>query len=190
MRGRAPVARPLRESDPTLRADLDRLADSEGRGVSERPLRWTSKSHVKLVGALRSAGHRISPRSVAPNLREWHPKGEPPRHCATTSRAMRSSAALRSAFPALERVAYLNTRSVAAVPRAAAEAAQVELCAQLNEGRAKAQFERLFELATGCAPAWPACSGYTGKEVALTGATTDRVTRSSPDSTCASETTC
>jgi hypothetical protein len=61
--------KPLRESDPTLLADLDRLADSEGRGDPERPLRWTSKSHVKLAGALCAAGHRISPRSVAPNLR-------------------------------------------------------------------------------------------------------------------------
>lgn len=61
--------KPLRESDSTLLGDLERLADSEGRGDPEQPLRWTSKSHVKLADALRSAGHRISPRSVAPLLR-------------------------------------------------------------------------------------------------------------------------
>ena len=57
------------------------------------------------------------------------------------------SAALRSEFPVLERVAYLNTGSVGPVPRRAAEAALVDLRAQLEEGRAgKAQFERLLGL--------------------------------------------
>ncbi|MCA1835494.1 MAG: ISAzo13 family transposase [Actinobacteria bacterium] len=60
--------KPLRDTDPTLLEDLERLADSEGRGDPELPLRWTSKSQRKLAAGLCSLGHRISPRSVAPLL--------------------------------------------------------------------------------------------------------------------------
>jgi len=86
------------------------------------------------------------------------------------------SAALRSEFPVLERVAYLNAGSVGSVPRAAAEAAQAELRAQLDEGRAaRAQFERLLELGDALRARVAGLLGCTANEVALTGATTDGV---------------
>ena len=47
--------------------------------------------------------------------------------------------ALRSAFPVLERVAYLNAGSVGPVPRAAAEAAAAELRAQARPRAAAAR---------------------------------------------------
>jgi hypothetical protein len=45
--------------------DLDRLADDGERGDPERPLRWCSKSHVKLADGLRSLGHEVCARTVA-----------------------------------------------------------------------------------------------------------------------------
>ena len=60
----------LTERDPTLLADLERLVDSDSRGDPERPLRWTAKSLVRLAAALQEQGHVISPRSVAPLLRQ------------------------------------------------------------------------------------------------------------------------
>ncbi len=83
---------------------------------------------------------------------------------------------LRSKFPVLKRVAYLNTGSVGPIPRAAAKAAQTELRTALEEGRGgAASFARLQGLvdelrgrASGLFGCWP-------QEVALTGATTDGV---------------
>jgi hypothetical protein len=54
----------LTAEDPTLLRDLDRLADAESRGDPEQPLRWVSRSHSHLVGALRGLGHRLSVRSL------------------------------------------------------------------------------------------------------------------------------
>ena len=86
------------------------------------------------------------------------------------------AAALRSAFPVLERVAYLNTGSVGPMPLAAAEAASEELRAQLEEGRAgKAQFERMIELADALRSRVATLMGAGPGEIALTGATTDGV---------------
>jgi DDE family transposase len=61
--------RRLTDSDPTLLRDLDRLADGDSRGDPEQPLRWVSKSHGHLVGALRDLGHHLSPRSLPRLLR-------------------------------------------------------------------------------------------------------------------------
>jgi hypothetical protein len=61
--------RPLTEHDPTLLADLERLVDPVTRGDPESPLRWTSKSLVKLAGALREMGHEVSDRSVGKLLK-------------------------------------------------------------------------------------------------------------------------
>jgi len=86
------------------------------------------------------------------------------------------SADLRSQFPVLERLAYLNTGSVGPVPRAAAEAAQAELQAGLEQGRGgAAQFERLEQLIDALRGRVAGLMGCWPQEVALTGATTDGV---------------
>jgi len=54
----------LKEKNPTLLDDLDKLVDPVTRGDPESPLRWTSKSTPKLAEELRQAGHVISQRSV------------------------------------------------------------------------------------------------------------------------------
>jgi len=59
----------LVRQDPTLLTDLEALVDPVTRGDPESPLRWTSKSLVKLAGALRERGHRISGRVVGDLLR-------------------------------------------------------------------------------------------------------------------------
>ncbi len=59
----------LTETDPALLEDLDRLADDDARGDPERLLRWVSKSHEQLAGALRRLGHKLSVRSIPPLLR-------------------------------------------------------------------------------------------------------------------------
>jgi hypothetical protein len=61
--------KPLTEDDPTLLADLERLVDPVTRGDPESPLRWTSKSLVRLAGALREMGHEVSDRSVGKLLK-------------------------------------------------------------------------------------------------------------------------
>jgi hypothetical protein len=56
--------KPLRETDPTLLRDLDRLIDPHTRGDPESPLRWTCKSTYQLADALQQQGHRVSQRTV------------------------------------------------------------------------------------------------------------------------------
>ena len=55
-------------TDPTVRADLERLVEPVSRGDPESPLRWTSKSVRKLAAALHAAGHRVSHQWVAEAL--------------------------------------------------------------------------------------------------------------------------
>ena len=88
----------------------------------------------------------------------------------------RSAADLRSAFPVLERVAYLNAGSVGPVPRAAVEAAERELRGGLVEGRAsRAQFDRLTAMGNELRDRIAGLFGASPGEIALTGATTDGV---------------
>ena len=54
----------LRDSDPTVVKDLERLVDPATLGDPERPLRWTSKSAAKLAVGLRELGHELVDRSV------------------------------------------------------------------------------------------------------------------------------
>ena len=83
---------------------------------------------------------------------------------------------LRSAFPVLERVAYLNAGSVGPVPASAVEAAERELRTSLEQGRAsKAQFDDLLEMGAELRRRIAALFGTTPEEIALTGATTDGV---------------
>ena len=48
-------------SDPSLRADLERLVEPLSRGDPMSPLRWTCKSVRTLAEALRQKGHHVSP---------------------------------------------------------------------------------------------------------------------------------
>jgi transposase len=49
---------------PNLERDLERLLEDSTRGDPENPLKWTSKSTLKLCQALRGKGYQISQRSV------------------------------------------------------------------------------------------------------------------------------
>ncbi len=83
---------------------------------------------------------------------------------------------LRSLFPVLERVAYLNTGSVGPVPTLAAEAARSELEDALRNGRGgKAHFDRVIEMGDRLRARVGALMGALPGEIALTGATTDGV---------------
>lgn len=83
---------------------------------------------------------------------------------------------LRSHFPVLEQVAYLNSGSVGPVPREAAAAAHAEIADQLDNGRGgKASFERMSELAERLRARIARLMNADAGEIALTGATTDGV---------------
>jgi len=58
------------DTDPTARADLERLVEPTTRGDPESPLRWTCKGVRRLAAALRARGHRVSHQWVAEALRE------------------------------------------------------------------------------------------------------------------------
>jgi transposase len=62
--------KPLIERDPSLFADLESLVEPETRGDPESPLRWTTKSTVKLAQELQAMGHSVSQRSVCRLLGE------------------------------------------------------------------------------------------------------------------------
>jgi len=54
----------ITEKAPTLLNDLDQLIAPSTRGDPETPLRWTSKSTIKLASELCKQGHKITARSV------------------------------------------------------------------------------------------------------------------------------
>ncbi len=54
----------LEEQDAMLLSDLESLIEPMTLGDPESPLKWTSKSVVKLAATLNLGGHRISPKSV------------------------------------------------------------------------------------------------------------------------------
>lgn len=56
--------------DPTLVTDLQRLVEPLTMGDPERPLKWVSKSPVKLADELRKQGHEVSPNTVSKLLSE------------------------------------------------------------------------------------------------------------------------
>jgi len=56
--------------DPTLVTDLERLVEPVTMGDPERPLKWVSKSPVKLADELRKQGHEVSPNTVSKLLSE------------------------------------------------------------------------------------------------------------------------
>jgi selenocysteine lyase/cysteine desulfurase len=82
-------------------------------------------------------------------------------------------AALRAQFPVLERVAYLNAGTDGPVPRAAQEAVARELASELEEGRAKAHFERRFELQDELRAGYAELLGAEPFDIALTTSTSE-----------------
>ena len=60
----------LKEINPQLLKDLNKLICPVTRGDPENPLRWTSKSTVSLAEELRKTGHSVSQRSVWNLLKE------------------------------------------------------------------------------------------------------------------------
>jgi Rhodopirellula transposase DDE domain len=67
---RHPGRVPILEREPKLGEDLERLVDPVTRGDPESPLRWTSKSAVKLADALVGLGHKVSDRTVLRLLKD------------------------------------------------------------------------------------------------------------------------
>ena len=57
------------DTDPTARADLERLVEPTTRGDPESPLRWTCKGVRRLAAELRARGHWVSHQWVAEALR-------------------------------------------------------------------------------------------------------------------------
>ena len=53
------------DTDPTLKADLEKLINPAERGDPESALRWTSKSVRHLAQELKRMGHQTSHRMVA-----------------------------------------------------------------------------------------------------------------------------
>jgi transposase len=56
--------KPIEETHPGIEEELERLVAPATRGDPESPLRWSSKSAVKLAGALAERGQRVSERTV------------------------------------------------------------------------------------------------------------------------------
>ncbi|MEA2373625.1 MAG: L-cysteine/cystine lyase [Thermoleophilaceae bacterium] len=84
------------------------------------------------------------------------------------------AAALRSEFPVLERLAYLNAGSDGPIPRRAAEAAQARVERELIEGRAgMPHFMSMFELGQGVRERVARVFGVPPDDVAMTRSTTD-----------------
>jgi L-cysteine/cystine lyase len=86
-------------------------------------------------------------------------------------------AALRSRFPVLERIAYLNAGTDGPIPAAAVEAARTELESALADGRTTAHFKRRFELLGRLRAAYAAVAGCAPERVALQTSTSEGVGR-------------
>ena len=86
-------------------------------------------------------------------------------------------AALRSEFPVLQRVAYLNAGTDGPLPAAAVKLAQAELEAELTEGRAMSHFERRFELQAGLRAGYARVMNCAVEDVALTTSTSEGIAK-------------
>lgn len=80
---------------------------------------------------------------------------------------------LRSQFPVLERVAYLNAGTDGPLPAAAVAAAQRELEAEAHGGRAREHFERRSELGESLRGAYATALGCAPQDVSLTTCTSE-----------------
>jgi len=85
------------------------------------------------------------------------------------------AAALRSEFPVLERVAYLNAGTDGPLAGAAVAAAREELEAALGEGRATAHFARRFALQDELRAGYARVMGCGVADVALTTSTSEGI---------------
>jgi hypothetical protein len=65
VRAKGAGRKPVEQTDPDLWPALDALVDPESRGDPMSPLRWTTKSTVKLADALTAQGHPVAPTTVA-----------------------------------------------------------------------------------------------------------------------------
>ena len=81
--------------------------------------------------------------------------------------------ALRSAFPVLERVAYLNAGSDGPVPAASVKAAHEELEREAREGRVAAHFARRLELLNQLRGRYAALLGASPDDVSVTTSTSE-----------------
>jgi transposase len=64
VRRRGAGNKPIEETHPGIEEELERLVAPETRGDPCSPLRWTSKSAVKLAGALAERGYGVSDSTV------------------------------------------------------------------------------------------------------------------------------
>jgi selenocysteine lyase/cysteine desulfurase len=85
--------------------------------------------------------------------------------------------ALRSQFPVLERLAYLNAGTDGPAPAAAVELAHRELESQLAEGRTAAHFERRVELQDELRAGYGTVLGCRAEDVALMTSTSEGLGR-------------
>ncbi len=85
------------------------------------------------------------------------------------------SSELRSQFPVLSRLAYLNAGTDGPLPAAAVEAAQHELAAEAENGRASSHFERRKALGDSLRGAYAAALGAPAERVALTTCTSEGI---------------
>ena len=88
-----------------------------------------------------------------------------------------NAADLRSRFPVLDRVAYLNAGTDGPVPAAAVQAACTELESALADGRTTAHFERRLELLGRLRAGYAAVAGCAPEQVALQTSTSEGVGR-------------
>jgi selenocysteine lyase/cysteine desulfurase len=86
------------------------------------------------------------------------------------------ASALRTEFPVLERVAYMNAGTDGPVPRRAAEAAHERIRHELEAGRSgKPHFEAILEIAANVREKVAVPFGCAADDIALTRSTTDGV---------------
>jgi selenocysteine lyase/cysteine desulfurase len=84
-----------------------------------------------------------------------------------------NASGLRSEFPVLAEIAYLNAGTDGPLPRRAVQAARAELDRELAEGRAMAHFERRGELGKALRSAYARALRADPADVALTTSTTE-----------------
>lgn len=82
---------------------------------------------------------------------------------------------LRTEFPALSRLAYLNAGTDGPLPACGARAATAELTRELEEGRAQAHFERRRELTDALRSTYAAALACDTQDLALTTCTSEGI---------------
>ena len=97
----------------------------------------------------------------------------PPTSKPLCSLAVLASSPLRSQFPVLDTLAYLNAGTDGPLPTAAASAGGRELERQSRDGRALAHFERRRELSDQLRDSYASVLGCHARELALTTCTSD-----------------